>query len=99
MIEYGTDYPRPRRLHPRKIRRTRSPLADATTPAYFELADALQYPRQVAFAHPSPPTNTPPPPSYTSQNASQPAALTPELPTRPAWDLGMMRDCADRLAL
>jgi dihydrodipicolinate synthase/N-acetylneuraminate lyase len=97
MIEYGSDYLLGlATLAPEKFAE-RDRLWNAGDPAYYALADALQYLGNVAFRVPVP--------AY-KHSAAVFLHLTDRIPTdrphplnpkRPAWEAEILRDCARRL--
>ena len=99
MIEYGSDYLLGLATFAPEKFAERDRLWQADDDAYFALSDALQYLGNVAFRAPVP--------AYKHSAAAflhvtkriSTNRTHPQSPTRPAWDLGMMQDCARRLSL
>ncbi len=99
MIEYGSDYLLGLATFAPEKFAERDRLWQADDDAYYALSDALQYLGNVAFRAPVP--------AYKHSAAAflhitkriSTGRTHPQSPTRPAWDLGMMRDCALRLSL
>jgi dihydrodipicolinate synthase/N-acetylneuraminate lyase len=99
MIEYGSDYLLGLATFAPEKFAERDRLWAADDANYFALSDALQYLGNVAFR--------PPVPAYKHSAAAflhitkriSTGRTHPQSPTRPAWDLGMMQDCARRLSL
>ena len=99
MIEYGSDYLLGLATFAPEKFAERDRLWQADDDAYFAISDALQYLGNVAFRAPVP--------AYKHSAAAflhitkriSTGRTHPQSPTRPAWDLGMMQDCARRLSL
>ena len=99
MIEYGSDYLLGLATFAPEKFAERDRLWHSGDAAYFALSDALQYLGNVAFRDPVP--------AYKHSAAAflhitkriSTGRTHPQSPTRPAWDLGMMQDCARRLSL
>src|SRR5580693_5536203 len=99
MIEYGSDYLLGLATFAPEKFAERDRLWAAGHPGYYALSDALQYLGNVAFREPVP--------AYKHSAAAflhitkriSTGRTHPQSPTRPAWDLGMMQDCARRLSL
>jgi dihydrodipicolinate synthase/N-acetylneuraminate lyase len=97
MIEYGSDYLLGLASFAPEKFAERDHLWEAGEPAYYALSDALQYLGNVAFREPVP--------AY-KHSAAVFLHLTgriptdrvhPRNPTRPAWELEILGDCARRL--
>jgi dihydrodipicolinate synthase/N-acetylneuraminate lyase len=99
MIEYGSDYLLGLATFAPEKFAERDQLWATDDEKYFALSDALQYLGNVAFRAPVP--------AYKHSAAAflqitkriSTGRTHPQSPTRPAWDLGMMQDCARRLSL
>jgi len=99
MIEYGSDYLLGLATFAPEKFAERDLLWTSDDEKYFALSDALQYLGNVAFRDPVP--------AYKHSAAAflkitkriSTGRTHPQSPTRPAWDLGMMQDCARRLSL
>jgi dihydrodipicolinate synthase/N-acetylneuraminate lyase len=99
MIEYGSDYLLGLATFAPEKFAERDRLWETDDANYFALSDALQYLGNVAFRAPVP--------AYKHSAAAflhitkriSTGRTHPQSPTRPAWDLGMMQDCARRLSL
>jgi dihydrodipicolinate synthase/N-acetylneuraminate lyase len=99
MIEYGSDYLLGLATFAPEKFAERDHLWATDDEKYFALSDALQYLGNVAFRDPVP--------AYKHSAAAflkitkriSTGRTHPQSPTRPAWDLGMMQDCARRLSL
>jgi 4-hydroxy-tetrahydrodipicolinate synthase len=99
MIEYGSDYLLGLATFAPEKFAERDRLWERGDPAYYALSDALQHLGSVAFR--------PPVPAYKHSAAiflkltnRIPSDRTHEKnPTRPAWEIELMRECAERLAL
>jgi len=99
MIEYGSDYLLGLATFAPEKFAERDLLWATGDERYFALSDALQYLGNVAFRSPVP--------AYKHSAAAflkitkriSTGRTHPQSPTRPAWDLGMMQDCARRLGL
>jgi dihydrodipicolinate synthase/N-acetylneuraminate lyase len=97
MIEYGSDYLLGLATFAPEKFAERDRLWQAQDPAYYRLADALQYLGNVAFRHPVP--------AYKHSAAvflhltgRIPADRTHALnPQRPTWEAELLQDCARRL--
>ncbi|GAC1633423.1 MAG: dihydrodipicolinate synthase family protein [Candidatus Acidiferrum sp.] len=99
MIEYGSDYLLGLTTFAPEKFAERDRLWEAGDPAYFALSDALQYLGNVAFRDPVP--------AY-KHSAAVFLHLTGKIPSsathptnvqRPAWEAGILADCARRLGL
>jgi dihydrodipicolinate synthase/N-acetylneuraminate lyase len=98
MIEYGSDYLLGLATFAPEKFAERDRLWEAGDPAYYALADALQYLGNVAFREPVP--------AYKHSAAvflhltgRIPSDRThPQNPQRPAWEREILQDCASRLA-
>jgi dihydrodipicolinate synthase/N-acetylneuraminate lyase len=98
MIEYGSDYLLGLATFAPEKFAERDKLWEAGDPAYYALADALQYLGNVAFRDPVP--------AYKHSAAiflhmqgRIPSDLThPQSAKRPAWEPQILRDCSRRLA-
>jgi dihydrodipicolinate synthase/N-acetylneuraminate lyase len=97
MLEYGSDYLLGLASFAPDKFAERDRLWEAGDPAYYALADALQYLGNVAFR--------PPVPAY-KHSAAVFLHMTGRIPTdrvhpknpqRPAWETEILRDCASRL--
>lgn len=97
MIEYGSDYLLGLATFAPEKFAERDRFWEAEDPAYYKLADALQYLGNVAFRAPVP--------AY-KHSAAVFLHLTgripsnrphPKSPQRPAWEAEMLQDCAQRL--
>jgi len=97
MIEYGSDYLLGLATFAPEKFAQRDRLWQAQDPAYYKLADALQYLGNVAFRAPVP--------AY-KHSAAVFLHLTGRIPTdrthpknpqRPAWEAEMLQDCVERL--
>jgi dihydrodipicolinate synthase/N-acetylneuraminate lyase len=99
MIEYGSDYLLGLATFAPEKFAERDRLWQSDDADYFALSDALQYLGNVAFRAPVP--------AYKHSAAAflhitkriSTCRSHPQSPTRPPWELEMMRDCARRLAL
>ena len=99
MIEYGSDYLLGLATFAPEKFAERDRLWATDDATYFALSDALQYLGNVAFRAPVP--------AYKHSAAAflhitkriSTARTHPQSPTRPAWELELMQDCARRLAL
>jgi 4-hydroxy-tetrahydrodipicolinate synthase len=97
MIEYGSDYLLGLATFAPEKFAERDRLWEHDDPAYYALSDALQHLGNVAFRAPVP--------AYRSSAAiflnllgKIPSARThPLAPDRPAWEIDILRDCAERL--
>jgi len=97
MIEYGSDYLLGLATFAPEKFAERDRLWEAGDPAYYALADALQYLGNVAFREPVP--------AYKHSAAlflhaagRIPTSLPhPKSPTRPLWEGDLLRDCARRM--
>ena len=99
MIEYGSDYLLGLATFAPEKFAERDRLWEAGDPAYYALSDALQYLGNVAFREPVP--------AY-KHSAAAFLHLTGRIPSdrahpkntkRPAWEAGILADCARRLGL
>jgi 4-hydroxy-tetrahydrodipicolinate synthase len=97
MIEYGSDYLLGLATFAPEKFAERDRLWEAGDPAYFALSDALQHLGNIAFRAPVP--------AYKHSAAvflnltgRIPSDLThPKSPTRPSWEVDLMKECARRL--
>jgi dihydrodipicolinate synthase/N-acetylneuraminate lyase len=99
MIEYGSDYLLGLATFAPEKFAERDRLWATDDASYFELSDALQYLGNVAFRDPVPAYKHSAAAFLTITKRISTGRTHPQSPTRPAWDLGMMQDCARRLAL
>ena len=99
MIEYGSDYLLGLATFAPEKFAERDRLWATDDASYFALSDALQYLGNVAFRAPVP--------AYKHSAAAflhitkriSTGRTHPQSPTRPAWELEIMQDCARRLSL
>jgi 4-hydroxy-tetrahydrodipicolinate synthase len=97
MLEYGSDYLLGLATFTPEKFAERDRLWEVGDPAYYALSDALQHLGNVAFRAPVP--------AYKSSAAiflkllgKIPSPRThPLSPPRPAWEIDILRDCAERL--
>ncbi|MBV9887031.1 MAG: dihydrodipicolinate synthase family protein [Acidobacteria bacterium] len=97
MIEYGSDYLLGLATFAPEKFAERDRLWQENDAAYYALNDALQYLGNVAFRHPVPAYKHSAAAFLHITNRISTGRTHPQSPTRPAWDLGMMQDCARRL--
>jgi dihydrodipicolinate synthase/N-acetylneuraminate lyase len=99
MIEYGSDYLLGLATFAPEKFAERDRLWETDDDAYYALSDALQYLGNVAFRAPVPAYKHSAAAFLHATKRISTGRTHPQSPTRPAWDLGMMQDCARRLAL
>jgi dihydrodipicolinate synthase/N-acetylneuraminate lyase len=99
MIEYGSDYLLGLATFAPEKFAERDRLWQTDDDAYYALSDALQYLGNVAFRSPVPAYKHSAAAFLHITNRISTGRTHPQSPTRPAWDLGMMQDCARRLSL
>ena len=99
MIEYGSDYLLGLATFAPEKFAERDRLWQENDDAYYALSDALQYLGNVAFRAPVPAYKHPAAAFLHITKRISTGRTHPQSPTRPAWDLGMMQDCARRLSL
>jgi dihydrodipicolinate synthase/N-acetylneuraminate lyase len=99
MIEYGSDYLLGLATFAPEKFAERDRLWESDDDAYYDLSDALQYLGNVAFRAPVPAYKHSAAAFLHATKRISTGRTHPQSPTRPAWDLGMMQDCARRLAL
>jgi len=99
MIEYGSDYLLGLATFAPELFAQRDRLWEDGDPAYYSVSDALQHLGNVSFRSPVPAYKHSAA-NFLNLTGRIPSDRThPKSPTRPPWEVDLMRECASRLGL